>query len=509
MNDPRTTDPRTTDPRSRSPLPRPSRPPDPVARRALKNLALLVALAVMLLVPAPLSISAAAVLGALALGRVGGAVRRRAGQGAPAIDSAHVVVDLGVDPDGNPVRITDQELAAHGLILGASGSGKTTTLLKILAAQIERGMPVVALDLKGSPDFAQQLAAAAARAGRPIRIWSPDGPELWNPLAHGNATELKDKLIATERFTEPHYQRAAERYVQLAITVLQACDPERAPTLEGVVEVMDPARLQARLRALPADRAQPITEYLNSLTRDQVSAIRGLGSRLAIITESHTGAFLRNGTGGTGIDLRRALDGDEIVVFSLNSSRYGGLAGQLGTLVIQDLVTAAGDRLARIEHPQPDDRAVLPATIGIDEFSGLPGDHVVQLIARARAAWMGVLVATQEFADMDRNARGLKEQIVGSTTLKLAHRQDVPESARTIAQLAGTHKEWEHTYRQNGPFGGLAGSTRRIVDRFNVDPGTISSLRTGELVRISKTPTADARLVRVNPPRRGRGGLER
>jgi hypothetical protein len=483
-------------------------PPDPVRRRAITNMALVAALGAMLLVPAPLSIGLASVLCAVALGRAFDAIRRRlappTARTARDADQARTVVELGVDAQGRPVAVTEQELAAHGLILGASGSGKTTTLLKILTAQVERGMPVVAIDLKGSPEFARQLSDAAARAGRPIRIWSPDGAELWNPLAHGNATELKDKLVATERFSEPHYQRAAERYVQLAVTVLQACRHDRPPTLADVVEVMDPVRLQGMLRALPAERAQPISEYLQALTHDQISGIRGLGARLAIITESHTGAFLREGQGA--IDLRRALDGDEVVVFSLNSSRYAGLAGQLGTLAIQDVVAAAGDRLGRIENPRPGDRPVLQATVGIDEFSALPGDHVIQLMARARAASVGVIVATQEFADIERKARGLTDQIVGNTTLKLAHRQDVPESARTVAELAGTHKAWEHTYRQNGAFGGLSGSTRRVVDRYNVEPGTISSLPTGCLVRISKSPHADARLVRVT---RGHDGPER
>ncbi len=74
--------------------------------------------------------------------------------------------------------------------------------------------------MKGSPAFARVLAEAAAAAGRPIKVWTLDGGAHWNPLAHGNATELKDKLIGTERFTEPHYQRAAERYVQTVLQVL-------------------------------------------------------------------------------------------------------------------------------------------------------------------------------------------------------------------------------------------------------------------------------------------------
>ncbi len=116
---------------------------------------------------------------------------------------------LGSDRRGRRVILGDRQLSAHGLILGASGAGKSTTLLAITCDQIKRGAPVVAIDLKGSPQFARQLASACAASGRRLLVWSPDGPSYWNPVAHGNATECKDKIIASERFTEPHYQRAA------------------------------------------------------------------------------------------------------------------------------------------------------------------------------------------------------------------------------------------------------------------------------------------------------------
>src|SRR6202035_1286221 len=101
----------------------------------------------------------------------------------------------------------------------------TTTLLQIVSELIALGRPVVAIDMKGSPTFADALAGAAAAAGRPFQIWTPDGPRQWNPLRHRNDTELKDKLIATDRFTEPHYQRAAERYVQTVLQVVHESRP--------------------------------------------------------------------------------------------------------------------------------------------------------------------------------------------------------------------------------------------------------------------------------------------
>jgi type IV secretory pathway TraG/TraD family ATPase VirD4 len=423
---------------------------------------------------------------------------------------------LGVDEDGRRVHLGDDQLSAHGLILGASGSGKTTTLLRILGDRIAAGQPVVVLDMKGSPAVTDALAGMAARSGRRFLCWTPDGPALWNPLQHGNATELKDKLIAAERFTEPHYQRAAERYLQTALQVLHARRPQQAATLDGVVAMMEPSRLSVAARVLPAPRAEAVQDYLATLTADALSAIRGLGTRLALLSESHTGAFLspraedHESRAGSRtpvaeprrqIDLHAALSSDAVVLFSLNASRYGKLAAQLGTMIVQDLVGAAGRRL---QDGGPHPRAV----IALDEFSALGADQVLALFARAREADVCVLVATQELSDLDRAAAGLRDQVLGNTAVKIAHRQDVPASASVIAQLAGTETRWEVTERLS-PRPTLlprrlpppSPGTRRRVEQFLVHPNEIKRLRTGEAVLITKLPETRVQLVRVHASR--------
>ena len=411
-------------------------------------------------------------------------------------------VMLGTDSRGMIVRLSDNELSAHGLILGASGAGKTTTLVTILSDQIRRGRPVVALDMKGSPSFARNLADAAAAAGRSIRVFTLDGGAHWNPLAHGNATELKDKLMSTERFTEPHYMRAAERYVQAVLQVLARAHPDGRATLGAVVELMDHRRLAIALRDVDRPLRERTQDYLAGLTPDQLSAIRGLQTRLAVLTESHTGAFLEPPADpqAPAIDVREALSGTDVVVFSLNSSKYGKLASQVGTLVVQDLVAASGDRLNEASHG----RSLEPALIAIDEFSALGADHVIALLARGREPRTPVLVATQELADLDRAAPGFKDQVLGVTAMKIVHRQDVPDSARTIAQMAGTEEVWEETRQTGGRlFGGYdtGRGTRRLTEKFIVHPNQIKTLRTGEAVFISKIGAERARTVRVTPPR--------
>jgi hypothetical protein len=420
------------------------------------------------------------------------------------------VITIGHDTDGRPVQIPERTLAAHGLILGATGAGKSTTLLTLLGEQIRRGRPVVAIDLKGSPAFAGELRAAAETAGRPFMQWTPDGPSHWNPLAAGNATELKDKLLSTERFTEPHYRRAAERYLQLAIQVAQETAPDRPLTLSRVVELMSPERLASASRSAPRARSEYVREYVSSLTPDQHSAVRGLASRLAVLSESHTGPLLEPGAPGQTLDLRRAMRGGEVVLFSLNSSTYGGLASMLGTLAVQDLVTAAGARLS----DGSGSGSGLGAVVAIDEFSALHSDNVLALLARGREAGVGVLLATQELADLDRAGHGLRDQILGNTALKIAHRQDVPESAERVARLAGTRRVWEESYQRRSG-GGLLGAgargadassvstSARMVERYRIEPEQVSTMGTGEALVVIKSPRTSAHVTRIR-----RGGLD-
>jgi conjugal transfer pilus assembly protein TraD len=472
------------------------RVPRPPSAYRWRRLRWLVLAGVVVFTPGVLSTAALVLGGAtwVGLGLVRRAVRRRQEQ-SQRLDPRWI--QLGRDPRGRPISLHEDQLGAHGLILGASGSGKSTTLVSITSQQIAAGRPVVVIDLKGSRELEAQLASAAAQAGRRLRVWTPDGDEHWNPLAHGNATELKDKLISTERFSEPHYQRAAERYVQTALQVLGELAPGQEPSLSGLITLLEPRRLQNAARRLPTARNVQIQDYVRALGPDQVSAVRGLASRLAVISESHTGRFLE--PAGGSIDLHRALDGGDVVLFSLNSSSYGRLSAQLGALAVQDLISAGGARERAGAH------GGTAATVAIDEFSGLGADHVLALIARGRSAGISVLLATQELADLDRVSHGFRQQVIGSTAVKIAHRQDVPESAWEVARLSGTEKTWERSWSQaDGLFIGGQGSgarrvNSRLVDRFGVDPSVVQSLATGEAVVITKLPRSETRLARIRP----------
>jgi TraM recognition site of TraD and TraG len=264
---------------------------------------------------------------------------------------------------------------------------------------------------------------------------------------------------------------------------------------------MEPARLASRLRDVPTPLAARVADYLGGLTRDQESAVRGLGTRLALLSESTAGRYLAPGDGPT-VDLATALEGGDVVLLSLNSSVYGKLAAQLGALAIQALTSAAGQRLRAQSAPTRGRLGPIPATFAIDEFSALGADNLLALLARGREAGVPVLLATQELSDLERAGRGFRDQVMGIVGVTIAHRQDVHSSATMISQLAGTEWTWRETETVRGLFArpGLSRGTRRMEEQPVVHPNEIKTLEVGEMMMIAKLPSMRIDRVAVSAP---------
>ena len=408
---------------------------------------------------------------------------------------------VGVDTSsGEVVHLVEADLSAHAFVAGASRSGKTTALVSVARAVVAGwARPLVYIDLKGDPDVTNRLRWVAEAAGTPFWGWSLEGGATWNPLAHGDASLLKDKLVGLERFSEPHYQRAAERFLQLVFTALAARpDQEAPPTLAEVVALLDPKKLSAFARSLPAEVGDGLWAYVDGLTKDQLSGVAGLATRLALLTESTAGPYLQPDTNQ--LDLATLAHTGGVVVFSLDSGRWPGLSAQVGALVVQDLKAVCGEALHGPRRPW---------YVMIDEFSALDGAQLLGLLARGAAAGCSVILATQELADLNAAGDGFRDQVLGNAALKAAFRQDVPDSAELWAAMAGTQPGWAETiqtaHRSAGPVATATGhatgtGSLRQVEQYRVHPNTIKTLPQGRCLLIRKHPAFAAQVLDIVIP---------
>jgi TraM recognition site of TraD and TraG/Helicase HerA, central domain len=375
---------------------------------------------------------------------------------------------------------------AHTLVVGATGSGKTVTQSWIAARAIERGMGAVVVDPKGDPGLREEVRRAARDAGRAFLEWTPGGPSVYNPYLRGSETEIADKALAGERFSEPHYMRQAQRYLGHVVRALRRSG--REVSLRGMVEHMDPARLECLVRTLPEGDAEATHAYLDSFTGRQHSDLAGVRDRLAILAESDVGRWLDPQTAAAErFDLLDAVRARAVVYFDLESDSRPLLMQMLGAAIVQDLQAT----VAALQ------RRPTPTLVLIDEFSAVAAGHVVRLFGRARSAGFSLLLCTQELSDLRLPGHErLLEQVMGNLSVVIAHRQVVPASAGLIASLAGTRGAWRTSHRSDG------GTTRSRGREGVLDPDAIVGLRVGWAAVIVLARGGGVRFARVFSPRR-------
>jgi type IV secretory pathway TraG/TraD family ATPase VirD4 len=368
----------------------------------------------------------------------------------------------------------------HTLVVGAAGSGKTVTQTWIAVRAIEHGMAAIVVDPKGDRDMRDEIRRAAQLVGRGFVEWTPTGPSVYNPYARGGETEIADKVLAGERFTEPHYLRQAQRYLGHVVRALRHAGME--VSLEGIVSQLDPDRLELLVRSLSEREAQKTHDYIDSLTERQRSDLSGVRDRLAILAESDVGRWLEPQTDARQFDLLGAVKGKAVVYFNLEADRRPLLTQMLGAAIVQDLQTT----VAALQGRQ------MGSLVVIDEFSAIAPEHVSRLFARARGAGMSLLLGTQELSDLRLPGREwLHDQVMGNLSVLIAHRQVVPGSAELIASLAGTRGVWRTTRASDGR------STRTRTREGVLDASEVTGLARGWAAVIALSDHHGARIARI------------
>jgi hypothetical protein len=369
----------------------------------------------------------------------------------------------------------------HTLVLGATGSGKTMTQSWIAVRAIERGMGAIIIDPKGDSALREAVRGAADASARAFVEWSPVGPSVYNPYARGTDTEIADKALAGERFTEPHYLRQAQRYLGHAVRALRLARVE--VSLQSLLEALDPAGLERLAQTLPEQQACATHAYLDSLTPRQRADLGGVRDRLAIIAESDLGQWLDpRSASGRPFDLFEAVQARAVVYFDLDSDSRPLLTQMLGAAIVQDLQTTVAALQGR----------PTPTLALIDEFSALSVERVVRLFGRARSAGVSIVLGTQELADLRLAAHErMLEQVMGNLTALIAHRQVLPESCALIASLSGTRGAWRTSSHSDGR------TTRTRTTEGVLAADRLMHLAPGTAAVTVLTRAASARVARV------------
>ncbi len=379
---------------------------------------------------------------------------------------------------------------------GATGAGKTTTLGALLVDHVA-GAAHGAVVIEAKSDAALLAAARSAAEARraTFRLFSPEGPDAYDPLADGSVDERSERLVAVEDWGSADadfYRQAASPFLR---TVIRTLDAGTAPTtLATVARACSPDGLMnAAAEAGDKDLLEEARELLTTIGPDQVRAVAGLHARLSNLASSDLAREWLDPQARPGaLALRTSIEHREVVYLRLDTDRTGNVGRSLAQMALLDLGAAASALMDR----------GLGTFVCVDEFGALEASALERLFARGRAAGFSVALGTQTLADLSAAGPAVRERVGATVSAVICHRIGEQADAEWIAQLIGTVPAWETTIRTEGPARHTREGTRTRGHRFDVNPSALQRLGPGEAYvgRLDSVAEHRVHRVRVAPP---------
>lgn len=388
---------------------------------------------------------------------------------------------IGADRYARSIELSDKAANQHTLVLGTTGSGKTVTVSNIVESAISRGLPLIYIDGKGDYDLASRVSQYAQIKNRPVSVFSMKGESIvYNPLATGGYTSKKDRIIELREWTEEHYKKLAEGYLQCVFKVMEQCNIPC--NLASLAENLELKKLKSLVRQHEASipNAQKLMDELNN--QDQASkSIESLMAEIRNFTSSEIGKLFEIEDGKSVLTLDQIIKDKGIAYFCLPALEFPSMSQTLGRLVVNDLKATMAQQLSS--------ELKNPVYVIFDEFSVFAGEQVLNVINMGRGAGIHAVLATQSLSDIasgrKENADHFINQVVGNCNNFILHRQNSAEDAEKLASMLGTRNTLEYT-AQVSQVGPTHMGTVRRTRGFIAHPDDIKTLRTGEAFFYSK-----------------------
>jgi hypothetical protein len=358
--------------------------------------------------------------------------------------------------DGRDVVLPVERLARHVLLMGATGSGKTETALRVawsLARHTD--CQVFFLDGKGDRQTAERFVGLMADAGRSTRVFPNEPFDGWR----GDPSQVLGRLIEVVDYA-PDGPAAWYRDVAKAALALACGDPDGPPRSSGeLLERLDYDRLAAAHRGS--------------------TGVASLNSQLVAQVRLRYQSFFAQ-THGL-LDGGWVWDDTDAAYLLLDSLSLRDEAAGLARFLFEDFACFFSRR-------KPRERLCV---LIVDEFSALAERAgMAARIEQARAFNTALILAPQTTAGMGDPAEAAR--ILASVETIVCHRVNTPEE---VIALAGTVMRLDSSsqFERGGATG--AGSAR-LQHHYKIDPNRVRSLPPGEAYVIAR---GKAMRIRVTP----------
>jgi hypothetical protein len=412
----------------------------------------------------------------------GGAASTGDGQTHP---SGMIRLGIATD-DGRPFDLGVDDIAQHVFIPGASGTGKTTTLVRLADGALAAGYGVIIIDCKGV-GLGGEARTLATRHDVPFTVVDPqDTSSVGYDPCSGDAPTIANKLIGAFSFSGE-----AEIYKQVAMEVIPViCRAMVASgvgiTLDAIYDALGKGGLARLGRGDGAEEYRDRLEDMEHSGGVGTAGYVGLQKRLGALMEGTFGELFRK---RPALDWREEMREPRVTYLSLSSTAASEDVELFGRVITQDLKQVCDQRMRAIERGEEP----IPVLVIYDEFAALrEARQVIDLLLQARQARVPLVVATQYLPE---------EVAIGKPVLSagvlIVHRVEA-EDADLIAAQFGTHTTTALTAQVNYETGESEKGSVRWVEEYEMHPNVLKELPVG-MAAVFARRTGRKTVVRITP----------
>lgn len=338
----------------------------------------------------------------------------------------------------------------------------TITMLSLIKANIESGLPNITIDFKRSSELATKLAKWAHENNRVFYHFVNGNPEkydipgspgqaLYDPLVNGGAA-MADMLLGMREYDTAAevYKSSMRQLLQVLFGMLRVADRKKAPEIDwnhgGIYQVASAIKdgnfttlVAACVDTDVQANAEDVEVGLRSRGSNLRKAMDELQGQMRTIMVSEYGRWLRTEKGGRNIDLYKLTQGDAdaVVLFSLNSDSEKDFSKYFGSLILADLNAISAKRRNLGAENQ--------IYVYIDEFQAVPPSSVTSLLEKSRESHIGMTLSSQSYEQIisasDSNGESYLAGILDTCSNFIVHNGATEGSATRLAEILGKKYE--------------------------------------------------------------------
>lgn len=375
-------------------------------------------------------------------------------------------VVLGYDIHGQPWYWPDQVRVMQAIVLGMTGTGKTTLLRNIISQDLARvvgppdqphRIPMVIFDGKGDLEFFQDLLPHVHRAGRlhQLRLLNPARPDLsvrYNPFqcSDDEYMPVVAMIFGSFNLRKEFFAKHQLNYLADIVRVLFYTGL-KFNFYDVLVMAMDERVMKEQVekarKRIALDASVPTQRRLNfemsvknlytSLAdRERVQKIQGLLNECMTFLDDQLSVL--TGPYEQLLSIDDVIEQELILVVSLNINKNPEPMRSLGKMILQNLQLVIGKRYESEEHRLRINRPML--SVVLDEFAPFGYRNFAQILQTARGTNTAFLFSMQALPQLLQVDRGFKEDVSSAPNTTMILRTRDEETTQYFLRASAEHR---------------------------------------------------------------------